>query len=325
LRDLAAVLDDMDSHDEAKKLREQATDYRKAILRAVERSERRETNPPYIPIALLNDEQAPDPLTSTEFGSYYDLICPYIIGSEIFGQGDEREDWLLGYLQNHGGIAMGMMRTKRHQGENKGAAGMVPLYALRYNLALLRRDEREKALVAFYGHLAQGMTRGTFIGGEGTRFVFGADAHGRMFSLPPNSTSNAAWLMMLRYLLVQDWDIDEDGKPDTIRLLFGAPRGWLADGKQIEVKNAPTMFGPISLQAESKLSEGYVNVRVTPPPRMPKPMLLRAPLPAGWKVSSAEIDGKSAALKHMDSVELTGLTKPVSVKIGVEAVAEGRR
>ena len=57
------------------------------------------------------------------------------------------------------------------------------------------------------------------------------DANGRSFYLPPNSTSNAAWLITLRNLLVQDWDLDEDARPDTLRLLFAAPRRWLADGK----------------------------------------------------------------------------------------------
>ena len=110
------------------------------------------------------------------------------------------------------------------------------------------------------------MTRGTFIGGEGSRFVHG-DANGRSFYLPPNSTSNAAWLIALRNLLVQDWDLDDDAKPETLRLLFAAPRRWLADGQTIRIENAPTAFGPVSCRVESKLSDGYVEVNVTPPPR----------------------------------------------------------
>ena len=124
--------------------------------------------PPFIPNALLADEPAHDPLTATRTGSYYDLMCPYIIGSEIFGQGSEREDWLIGYMQKHGGIAHGhAARASRLRGSSRDEPGVNPLYGLRYQLALLRRDEREKALVGFYGQLAQGMTRGTFIGGEG--------------------------------------------------------------------------------------------------------------------------------------------------------------
>jgi hypothetical protein len=322
LRDLSAVLDEIGSKDEAKKLRQVAADYRAAIIRAVEKSVRRDTKPPYIPIALLADEKVPDPLTATRFGSYYDLICPYIIDSEIFGQGSEREDWLLGFLQNHGGIAMGMMRTEPKEGQYKGGAGVVPLYALRYNLALLRRDEREKALVAFYGHLAQGMTRGTFIGGEGCRFLLGGDANGRDFYLPPNSTSNAAWLLTLRYLLVQDWDLDDDGQPETLRLLYAAPRNWFQDGKEIRLENAPTVFGNVSMDASSKLINGFVEVRVLPPQRQAQSMLLRAPVPDGWQVDAAEIDGKEARLIGSNSVDLTGRKNSLVARFRVKRVPD---
>jgi hypothetical protein len=318
LHDLAAVLDEIGSTDEARKLREVAAEYRTAIIRAVDKSERRDTKPPYLPIALLADEKVPDPLTATRFGSYYDLICPYIIHSEIFGQGTEREDWLLGYLQNHGGIAMGMMRTEPHEGQFAGGAGVVPLYALRYNLALLRRDEREKALVAFYGHLAHGMTRDTFIGGEGCRFLLGADANGRDFYLPPNSTSNAVWLLTLRYLLVQDWDLDEDGVPETLRLMYAAPRSWFLDGKEIHLENAPSVFGHVSMEARSKLNDGFVEIRVTPPERLAKSMLLRAPVPAGWQVDAAEVDGKDVKLIGGNSVDLSGRAKPVVARFRVK-------
>ncbi len=318
LRDVAAMLDEMGTKDEAKQLGKVAAEYRQAILDAVVRSERRDTVPPFIPVALLSDEPAHDPLTATRMGSYYDLIAPYVIGSEIFGHGSDREDWLLSYLQQHGAISMGMIRTTPHQGQFKDEPGVNPLYGLRYQLALLRRDERERALVGFYGQLAQGMTRGTFIGGEGSRFVHG-DANGRSFYLPPNSSSNAAWLLTLRYLLIQDWDLDENGKPDTLRLLFAAPRRWLSDGQKIRIENAPTMFGNASLNVESKLSTGYVEVQVTPPPRPVKTVLLRAPLPMGWHVESVEIDGASAPLVDGDVVDLTGRTKPLKVRFTVKA------
>ncbi|HEX4413537.1 MAG TPA: hypothetical protein VH107_07910, partial [Lacipirellulaceae bacterium] len=312
LRDVAAVLEDMGSADEAAKLRKTAAEYRTAILKAVEKSVRKDTTPPFVPVALLADEPAHDPLTATRTGSYYDLICPYVIGSEIFGQGSEQEDWLLGYMQQHGGIAMGMVRTMPAQGEFKNAPGVVPLYGLRYQLALLRRDEREKALVGFYGQLAQGMTRGTFIGGEGTRFLHG-DANGRSLYLPPNSSSNAAWLVTLRYLLIQDWDLDEDGKPDTLRLLYGVPRPWLADGARTTITGAPTMFGAISLDVQSKLSDGVVEVRVDPPQRPTKSILLRAPLPQKYHVESAEVDGVKTQLIDGNTVDLSGRSKPTAV------------
>lgn len=316
LRDVAAMLDDLDRKTEAKQLNEQAASFRAAILAAVARSERRESTPPFIPVALLADEPAHDPLTATRHGSYYNLMCSYIIGSEIFGQGSEREDWLLGYLQNHGAIAMGMIRTTPHQGQFDGEPGVNPLYGLRYQLALLRRDEREQALVGFYGQLAQGMTRGTFIGGEGSRFLHG-DANGRSFYLPPNSASNAAWLLTLRSLLVQDWDLDEDGKPDTLRLLFGVPRRWLENGKEIQLENAPTPFGRVSLDAKSKLSEGHVTVRVALPDRPVKSVMLRAPLPGGWRVESVDVNGEEAAVVDGNTVDLSDRRESVTVRFAV--------
>jgi hypothetical protein len=166
------------------------------------------------------------------------------------------------------------------------------------------------------------MTRGTFIGGEGNRILHG-DANCRSFYLPPNTTSSGAWLIALRNLLVQDWDLDEDARADTLRFLFAVPRRWLADGKQIKLEKAPTQFGPVSLQADSKLSEGFVEIRVTPPPRRPKSMLLRAPVPDGWEIVSAEVDGKSAKLVGGNTIDLSGREAPVLAKFNVRRT--GRR
>jgi hypothetical protein len=195
------------------------------------------------------------------------------------------------------------------------------LYGLRYQLALLRRDDRERAIVGFYGHLAHGMTRGTFLGGEGSRFLHG-DAQGRSFYLPPNAASSAAWLTTLRYLLVQDWDLDQDARPETLRLLFAAPRRWLLDGQEILLEDAPTYFGPVSCRVKSEIEAGYVDVKVTPPPRPVKTMLLRAPAPIGWQVESATVDGAAVSVAEDGTIDLSGRTKPCVVRLAVKHVRE---
>ncbi len=318
LRDFAAVLDDVGEKDRAKELRREADDYRKAILAAVDRSVRRETKPPFIPIALLGDEPAHDPLTATRQGSYYDLMAPYVIGSGVFGPGDERQAWLIDYLRSHGGLAMGMIRSTPHQGEFDGQPGVNVLYGLRYQLELLRRDDREHALVGFYGHLAQAMSRDTFVGGEGSRFLHG-DRFGRSFYLPPNSASNAAFLTVLRYLLVQDWDLDEDGRPETLRLLYGAPGRWLKDGATLKVERAPTAFGDVSFRLESRLERGEVLLTVEPPPRRPERFVARLPLPPGWKVTAAKAGDAELRLGPGGEVEVPAGER-VTVRFLVEAV-----
>jgi hypothetical protein len=320
LRDLAAVLDDLGEHDRARDLAREAEAFRKAILAAAAKSERRDVRPPFIPNALLGDEGPYETLTATRLGSYYDLMAPYILGSGVFGPGAERETWMIDYLRQHGGLAMGMVRTTPHQGEFDNEPGVNVLYGLRYQLTLLRRDDREHALAGFYGHLAQGMTRDTFIGGEGSRFLHG-DRFGRSFYLPPNSAANAAFLTTLRYLLVQDWDTDDDGKPDTLRLFYGTPGRWLHDGKAVTLERAPTMFGEVSLRAESRLSKGEVVVAVTPPPRRPEHFLLRVPLPPGWKVVSAEAAEKPLPLGRDGAVELPPDSGRLTVHLRAEKTA----
>jgi hypothetical protein len=94
---------------------------------------------------------------------------------------------------------------------------------------------------------------------------------------------------MLRYLLVQDWDLDDDGEPETLRLGFATPKRWLEDGKTIKVERAPTAFGPVSFRMESHLNRGEIIAEIDPPHRnWPKRILFRARVPDGWKVVSAE-------------------------------------
>jgi hypothetical protein len=318
LRDMAAVLDDVGDTDEAKRLAREAGSFRKAILDAVAKSEHKDVKPSFIPMALFGDEGPHDPLTATRIGSYYDLMAPYVLGSGIFSPNSEREEWMIDYLRQHGGLAMGMIRSTPQQGEFNGETGVNVLYGLRYQLAVLRRDDRDHALAGFYGHLAHGMTRDTFVGGEGSRFFHG-DKWGRSFYLPPNSASNAMFLTTLRYLLVQDWDLDDDGKPETLRLLYGAPGHWFRDGAVLRVERAPTAFGELSLRVESHLSRGEVLATIDALPRRPVKTLLRLPLPAGWKVVSATVAGQELRLGPGGAVELPERKDRFAVRLGVES------
>jgi hypothetical protein len=313
LRDMAVILDDVGEKDRAAQLRMEAAEFRKIILDAVARSEDRAAK--FIPIKLLADEKPHNPLTATRTGSYYDLMIPYVLGSGILG--DERDGWVIDYLRRHGGIAMGMIRSMPHQGQFNKEPGVNVLYGLRYNLALLRRGDREHALVGFYGHLAQAMTRDTFIGGEGSRFLHG-DKLGRSFYLPPNSAANATFLTTLRHLLVQDWDLDDDGRPETLRLLDAIPPRWLKDGAAIEVANAPSAFGEVSLRVESQLTEGRLRIRTAAPSRPAGKWLVRLPDPPGHRITSVRIGDAEVRRGADGRVDLTGRTGEVSITFHVE-------
>jgi hypothetical protein len=315
LRDMAVVLHDLGDHERAAKLEAECKDYKAAILAAVAKSERLETKPPFIPIPLLADEKPFDPLTATRLGSYYDLMIPYVLGADIF-RGTDREDWVIGYLRQHGGLGMGMIRNQSHSGPAAKEPANNVLYGLRYMLTILRRDDVGHALAGFYGQLAQAMTRDTFYGGEASR-LFQGDARGREFYLPPNSAANAMFLQTLRYLLIQDWT-DENGNPNELQLLYGAPGRWLDDGKTIKFERAPTLFGPVSFRTESHLNKSEVLMDIDAPPRPPARFSVRPPLPPGWRLKSATVDDRTVTLGDGGTVDLTGKTGMLKVRFVVE-------
>ncbi|MSU58799.1 MAG: hypothetical protein EXS35_11635 [Pedosphaera sp.] len=318
LRDFAAVLDDMGEKQEAHRLTGIAKEFRAAILKAVEQSEDRTTKPPFIPIMFFGKEKPYVHLTESMLSSYWCLLAPYVIGSGVFGApGCERERAMMDYFQERGGICMGMVRFHQHSGLFANEDALDDLYGLRYSIKLLQLDEVDRALVSFYGKLAQGLTRETFIGAEGTG-LRALDADGRPMYLPPNSTAQAYFLWLLRYLLVQDWDMDDDGKPETLRLCFATPKPWLANGQTIQFVRAPTAFGPVSVKMKSDLSKGEVRAEVDLPSRNPaKKILLRARVPDGWRVTGAECSGKKLTVDAKGTVDISPLAGHQTIRFTV--------
>ena len=319
LRDLSAVLAEVGETAEANRLTGLAAEFRRTVLAAIAQSARRETQPPFVPVALFSAEPAHTPIVRSRIGSYWNIVIGYTIGSGIFPPGSPEETWIPRYQENHGGILMGMVRSGGDEfnfwaGEHR----VNPLYGLRYALDTLRRDDPERALVSFYGMLAQGFTRNTFVSGEGAS-LSPYDDRGRVFYCPPNSAANAHFLAMLRHLLVQDWDASDDGRPDTLRLLFATPRRWLEDGQTIRVERAPTAFGEVSIVMTSRLAQGALEAEVSLPARnRPGRTLLRARVPEGWRVRGANVGAEALSVDERGTVDLTRYEGRVTVRFAVE-------
>jgi hypothetical protein len=302
---------------QAAMLKSIAAEHRSRILPAMEKSIFRNVDPPFVPVAMGGEETPPDPITSTRMGSYWNLVIPCVLWSEIVPIDSPAATAIIRYIREKGGLCMGMTRVQSPRGFWVNVQNIDDLYLIRYALALLKRDEVDRALVGFYGKLAQGFTRDTFEDGESTG-IEPVDEFGRQVALPPNSTANASLLMQLRYLLVQDWDMDGDGKHETLRLCFATPRRWLEDGKKIVIKRAPTAFGEIWMQVESQLSSGQVIARVDMPSRnAPKKTLLRLRLPGGYRIQTAETRGKELKMIDRETMDLSGFRGLVTVTANV--------
>lgn len=318
LRDTSALLEALGDNAEAARLRKIASDFRRDILAAVKKSVSGDSG--FIPNALLGEESPYDVITSSRMGNYWNLMANNILGTEVFGQGAPEETGLMRYFQEHGGLCMGLVRAQPWPGFWVSTDNLNPLYGWFYVRTLLRRDEPDRALVSFYGMLAAGLTPDTFTCGEACALQ-PVDQWGRQFYCPPNSAGNAFWLDMLRNLVVQDWDLNDDGVPDTLRLGFATPRGWLADQKEITVTDAPTPFGRISLRIKSLLTRGLVVAEVRLPRRnRPEHCALRIRLPSEWRVTDARLDKQSIEVDDQGTVDLSGRTGDVAMEFTVKHI-----
>ena len=111
-----------------------------------------------------------------------------------------------------------------------------------------------EALLMLYSDMAHQYTRGTWLAPETRRLQEGAEA------APYCTPAQLVVALMTRWLIVLE---DPDAK--ALSLGKGIPRDWLADGKTVSVRNAPTRWGPVGYRIDSHVDSGSVHVRLTLP------------------------------------------------------------
>ena len=97
-----------------------------------------------------------------------------------------------------------------------------------------------------------------------------------------------------------------------VQLAFATPRGWLAPGKRIAVRDAPTRFGAVSydLEARNRAIEGNVEA-----PAHAK-LELRLRLPAGERIASVRVNGRPATHRG-ETIDLGGRGGTLELVVGV--------
>jgi hypothetical protein len=253
----------------------------------------------FIPCRLYEDVPVFDPITATRDGSYWNLVMPYAISSGFWPADSPTMNGVSRYIHQHGGTFLGMIRfnyypvaigTHRPGGlPGYSTTGVDNVYMPGYIRFLADRDEAERLVLAFYGSLAHGMTRGTFIAGEGDTLGAHPDHDSRSSYGSYCSANNTSKLLALRQMLVRESFDFETGLPQGLYVAHATPRQWLAAGKVIRIKDAPTAFGPLSCTITSHLDDDHVVVHVVPPTRRePNPLRIRVRLPSPLKLTSIE-------------------------------------
>ena len=246
----------------------------------------------FVPVRLLEHVSPYRSVTRTRQGSYWNLVMPYVLAAGLFPPHSPQAHGVLRYLDTHGARLLGLVRTGAYGIYGTGdrlKSGSNPVYGLNMSRFLADNDRPDELVLSLYGQLAAEMTPGTFVSGESVSI---APLHGRLFRtayLPPNGTSNAAFLETLRLLVVHE-STDGRGVPRGLELAYATPRGWLRPGRSIEVRELATSFGPISYTLTA--ASGSVTASIDVPDREPpRSLRLRLRLPDGERIRALFVNG----------------------------------
>lgn len=167
--------------------------------------------------------------------------------------------------------------------KNQGAAN-EPVY-VQQGTAYLLRDEPEAAIRAFYSLMACGFSHEQLTSLE-HRWAWG------QYYGPPST--DGAWFELYRKMLIHEIG------DDSLMIGQAIPRPWLEDGKQTEVKDAPTYFGPLSFNVSSRVAAGEISASIKLSGRKQlKMLLLRLRHPQKKPIRSVTVNGRN--WKHFDS------------------------
>jgi len=200
----------------------------------------------FVPDQLAPSQRPFGRLTASRDGSYWNLVMPYALASGWVPAHSRAAHGILRYLLAHGARLLGIPRTyaRTVYGDAPGA-GLAQVYGLSASRFFADNDQPDQLVLSLYGMQAVGMTAGTFVSGEAVSVLPVRGAHDRTMFMPPNSGANASYLETLHELLIHERR-GSLGAPAGLDLAFSTPRGWLADGQEIDVRDAPTSFGKVT-------------------------------------------------------------------------------
>jgi hypothetical protein len=263
----------------------------------------------FLGVRLGDREEAYPRVTASRDGSYWNLVAPYALASGLFRPGGREAGGALRYLSLHGTRLLGLVRAAAfalYRTPRFPVSGTDEVYGLNAARFLADNGEADQLVLRLYGELAAGMTENTFISGESATVAPLDGAHYRAMYLPPNSVSNDAFLETLRLMLVHEVR-NSNAEPTGLELAAATPRGWLAPGRSISVRDAPTSFGPLSYTLSS--AAGVVRASIVVPSESPPRRLsLVLRLPHGERLTTMTLDGAPFTRfnRSSGSIDLSG-------------------
>jgi hypothetical protein len=184
--------------------------------------------------------------------------------------------WVVDYRERHHDQLLGLPTA---YGYATGELACFLSYGHGYGL--IQHDFVRKALLLLWSDMAHGNTRGSWTAPETRNIKPGTGV------APYATPAQLVVPLMTRWMLVF-----EDPTADVVWLGKAIPRNWLAQGRGVTVRSAPTRFGRVGYAMRSFIDDGRVEVNVNLPPHFAATTRLRLRVPQNRVLQSVIVNGR---------------------------------
>jgi len=251
------------------------------LISSIDRNTKREMKPPYIgplPGASLTFRESMAQQRPSEQGwphrCYAELLQPGVIPPA-------QANIIIDCMRAYGATTLGVVaNVERPHPDGRDILGFI---SYGYAQALLRLDRIEEYILFLYAHRYHDHSRGSWTAGE----VSGITGDGALFCIPAQQTIP----LLVRWMLVFE-------DPDDDRLYFGRalPRDWIATGRPIGIRDAPTRWGRVDFQLALRGNAQLVATITLPDQgELPKELQVSFRVPSDKTLSDLTVNGGPVA------------------------------
>jgi hypothetical protein len=211
---------------------------------------------------------------------YAELVHANVLPAKMANQ-------IVDTMRAYGATSMGVVANvaPRPNAQTRDILGFI---SYGHALSLLYLDRIDEFVLFMFSHRYHVHTRGAWNAGEVTGTAGGAAT----FCIPAQLTIP----IILRWALVL-----EDQDEDRLYLGRGVPRGWLATGKEISIKGAPTRWGKVDYEIKL-VGKDAVKASVKFDKNVPKEFEVKLRMPKGSTVGSVTVNGAPAEVGKNEGV-----------------------
>ncbi len=278
-----------------------ADQLQQTLTKSIDANTKRDKKPAYIgplPGATLTfreslAQERPSP-QQWPHRCYAELVQPDVVSPE-------QSNLIIDCMRAYGATTVGVVANVGRANPNGRA--ILGFISYGYAHQLLRLGRVEEYILFMYAHRYHDHSRGSWTAGE----VSGITGGGALFCIPAQQTIP----LLVRWMLVF-----EDYDKGVLHFGRAIPRDWVATGKPISIKGAPTRWGRVDYSLTTKGNQLAASVTLPAKGDVPKEIHVAFRVPKGKTLSGATVNGKPVTLgglKNEAAVIQTGGSRQFEV------------